>query len=212
MSQTDQLAGPGWIVAAARVVVWAFLVLALVAGLFTLVFGLGAVATSLAAGTTPLTLVLDHPLPAGTDRGPATLVSGTYDSASVVVSGLSSGTVVLATIAHVAGVLAQAAIAASVALLAWRLLRGRAFRRSLSLTVTLTGALLLVGGLVSDGLSVLAAWMTADQLNGSATLDGFWPILGMVDGTPLGIAICLLLVGLAFEYGERLQRDTEGLV
>ncbi|WP_394771598.1 hypothetical protein [Lacisediminihabitans sp.] len=212
MLQTDQLTGPGWMVAAARVVVWAFLVLAVLAGLFTLVFGLGAVVTSLAAGTTAQTLVVDRPLPAGADRGTATLISGTYDSASVVVSGLDSGTVVLATIARVAGVLTQAAFAASVALIAWRLLRGRAFRRSLGLTVALTGALLLIGGLVSGGLGMLAAWMTADQLNGSATTGGFWPILGVVDGTPLGIGACLMLVGLAFGYGERLQLDTEGLV
>ena len=59
---------------------------------------------------------------------------------------------------------------------------------------------------------MLASWMAADQLNGNSTGDGFWPMIGTVDGAPFGIGICLLLVGLAFEYGERLQRDTEGLV
>ncbi|MHC5797790.1 hypothetical protein ACVXZ4_16700 [Lacisediminihabitans sp. FW035] len=209
MSQTDQLAGKGALVAASRVTVWIFLALAVAAGLFTLVFGLGAVISSLASGTTPLTLALDHTLPAAADRGSASIVSGGYDSASVVVSGLDSGTVALATIARVAGVLTQAAIAASIALLAWRLLRGRAFRRSLSLIVAISGAILLIGGLLYGGLGLLAAWMAADQLNG---VRGFWPIIGTVDGTPLGIGVCLLLVGLAFGYGERLQRDVEGLV
>jgi hypothetical protein len=212
MSQTDQLAGTGAVVAMGRIVVWVFFVLALVAGLFTLVFGLAGVITSLAAGTTPLTLALEHGLPAAADRGSAAIVSGGYDSASIVVSGLDSGTVVLATVARIAGILTQAAITASVALLAWRLLRGRAFRRSLSLTITFTGALLLIGGLVSGGVGLLASWMAADQLNGRGTIEGFWPIIGTVDGTPLGIGVCLMLVGLAFEYGERLQRETEGLV
>ena len=40
-------------------------------------------------------------------------------------------------------------------------------------------------GLVSGGVGMLAGWMAADQLNGSAS--GFWPIIGTVDGTPLGI-------------------------
>ena len=212
MSQTDQLAGKGAVVAVGRIVVWTFFVFACVAGLFTLVFGIAGAITSLAADSTPLTLALDHPLPAAADRGSATIVSGGYDLASIHVSGLDAGTVVLATVARIAGIITQAAIAASVALLAWRLLRGRTFRRSLSLTITLTGALLLIGGLVSGGVGLLASWMAADQLNGRSTGDGFWPMIGTVDGTPLGIGICLLLVGLAFEYGERLQRDTEGLV
>lgn len=54
--------------------------------------------------------------------------------------------------------------------------------------------------------------MGADQLNDSSTVQGFWPLIGSMDGTPLGIGVGLLLVGLAFEYGEGLQRDTEGLV
>ena len=212
MSQTDQLAGKGVVVVVGRIVVWTFFVFACVAGLFTLAFGLAGAITSLAADSTPLALALDHALPAAADRGSATIISGGYDSASILISGLDSGTVVLATVARIASVLTQAAIAASVALLAWRLLRGRTFRRSLSLTITLTGALRLIGGLVSGGVGVLASWMAADQLNGNSAGDRFWPIIGTVDGTPLGIGVCLLLVGLAFEYGERLQRDTDGLV
>ena len=41
---------------------------------------------------------------------------------------------------------------------------------------------------------------------------GLWPLAGRFDLTFLGVGLVLLLVGLAFEYGERLQRDTEGLV
>ena len=68
------------------------------------------------------------------------------------------------------------------------------------------------GGLVSGGVGMLASWMATDQLNGRSTGGGFWPIIGAVDGAPLVIGLIILLVGLAFEFGERLQRDTEGLV
>jgi hypothetical protein len=212
MSQTDQLVGGGALVTVGRVVVWGFFALAVVAGLFTLVFGTVGVITSLAAGTTPLTMALNLPLPAAANPGSAVIVSGSYDSASIVVSGLVPGTVILATVARVAGILTQAAISASIALLAWRLLRGRAFRRSLSLTVAFSGAILLIGGLVSGGVGLLAAWTAADQLVGGLSIGSPWPLIGTVDATPLGMGVCLLLVGLALEYGERLQRDTEGLV
>ena len=69
MSQTDQLAGKGAVVAVERIVVWTFFVSACVAGLFTLVFGVAGTITSLAADSTPLILALDHPLPAAADRG-----------------------------------------------------------------------------------------------------------------------------------------------
>jgi len=42
--------------------------------------------------------------------------------------------------------------------------------------------------------------------------DGFWPIQAAVDGGPIWIGVVMMLIGLAFEYGERLQRDTAGLV
>ncbi|MET4703651.1 hypothetical protein [Frigoribacterium sp. UYMn621] len=212
MSQVDQLAGKGPLVAVSRATVWVFLALAVAAGLLCLVLGTVGVVTSLVNGTTPLTMALDLPLPTATNEGSATVVSGSYDSASIVVSGLAPGTVALATVARVASVLTQLAISASIAFIAWRLLRGRAFRRSLSLTVAFAGAILLIGGLLSGGLGLLGAWMAADQLVGGVSIGSPWPIIGTVDGTPLGIGVCLLLVGLAFEYGERLQRDTEGLV
>jgi hypothetical protein len=191
MSQTSQLAARGAVAAASRAVVWVFFALALAAGLFSLAFGTAGVITSLVEGTTPLTMPLDQPLRADPASSSAAIVSGSDDSASIVVSGLDSGMVLLATIARVAGILTQVAVAAVIALTAWRLLRGRAFRRSLTLTVAFSGAILLV-----DGVSI----------------GGPWPMIGSVDGTPIGIGVCLLLVGLAFEYGERPQSDTEGLV
>jgi hypothetical protein len=57
----------------------------------------------------------------------------------------------------------------------------------------------------------MATGLAANDLNGDS-IDGFWPVAGRFDPSFLGPAFALLLVGLAFEFGERLQRETEGLV
>ena len=88
------------------------------------------------------------------DAGPATNVHGSYETASVLHSHLSAGTVALATISTVAGILTRAAITASIALLARRMLQGRTFWRLLSRTVTIAGAVPPIGGLLTEGVGV----------------------------------------------------------
>ena len=67
------------------------------------------------------------------------------------------------------------------------------------------------GGFISQGSGSLATAMAASELNGAGR-DGIWPVAGSIDFTFVAFGVVLMLVGLAFEYGERLQRDTEGLV
>ena len=72
---------------------------------------------------------------------------------------------------------------------------------------------MLIGGLLSAGLAVFSSWLIAEQLNAASDgLDGFWPISAAVDPTFIVLGIGLMFVGLAFDYAERLQRDTAGLV
>ena len=210
---TNELRAPGRVATLSRGIVWAiFGIAALVLG-GTLVLSIWGVVESLSSGTIAITLSTAQSLPAEADLGPAALLSGQFDSASVVVGGLDAGTFAIALISKIALALTQLAIAASVALLSWSLVKARPFRRSLSVTVTLSGAIVLIGGILAAGLGVLSSWMVADQLNDpDAGLDGFWPILAGVDPTFIAIGVALLLAGLAFEYGDKLQRDTEGLV
>jgi hypothetical protein len=211
MQATELVAGGGTVVTLTRGILWSVFAGAIALGAGGLAFGGLAVGSGLASGHTALSLIADGAMPENADAGTATIVSGAFDTASVVVGDLSAAVVALATAAKVAAILTGAAVAASVALLAWRLLRRAPFRRSLSLTVTIAGAVLLIGGVFSAGAGSLAAAMAAGELNAS-TLDGFWPIAGRVDGSSIALGVVLLLVGLAFEHGERLQRDTEGLV
>jgi len=197
--------------ATARYIVWVFLAISVIVCLLTLGFGTAEVVGELASGRTQLTLVADSPLPTLANSGSATIVGGEFSTAAVTLSGLSAATVVLSAIASIAQVLTQAALTAVVALLAWRVLRGGVFRRSVSFALSLAGVILLVGGMLSQGAGSLASGTAAAQLNGS-TDTGFWPLAGAFDPSSLVTGIVLLLVSLAFGYGERLQRETEGLV
>ena len=210
---TNELRAPGTAAALSRGIVWVIFGIATLVFVGTLALSAWGVANSIGSGTIGLTLSTIQPLPTEADQGPAALLSGEFDTATVVVGGLDAGTFAIALISKVALALTQLAIAASVALLCWSLVKARPFRRSLSVTVTLSGAIVLVGGLLAAGLGVLASWMVADQLNSpDATPEGFWPILAGVDPTFIAIGVALMLAGLAFEYGNKLQRDTEGLV
>jgi len=174
---------------------------------------LGGIRTvfELAEGTTTTELVVSGALPAAADRGDATLESGAYETAIVEVSDLSAGTDALVALARAATVLTGTAVAVSIAVLCWSLLRQRTFGPGLSRTVTVGGAVVLITGILGIGLGTLGSWMVADELNGGGS-DGFWPIRAAVDGSPIWIGVVMMLIGLAFEYGERLQRDTAGLV
>ena len=210
---TNELRGPGAVAATSRAIVWGIFGIAVVVLGGTLVLSVLGIASTISSGAISVTLSTEQLLPAEADQGPAVLLSGSYDTASVVVAGLDGGAFTVALIAKILLSITQIAIAASVALLCWSLVKARPFRRSLSLTVTLAGATVLLGGILSAGLTVLSSFMIADQLNApDAGLDGFWPVLAGVDPTFIAIGITLLLAGLAFEYGDKLQRDTDGLV
>jgi hypothetical protein len=210
MADTSLIAGPRPIVAVARVILWVFFVVALLVGLACLVGGGIAIGEHLASGYTALTLVADKPLPKTLHPAALSLINAEYPSASVQVRGLSAGIVGLVTAAAVATVLIQVALSGLVALLAWRLLRGGVFQRAISRAVTAAGLILAIGGMVSQAGVALAAGAAASELNGGG--NGFWPLAGRFDPTLTVVGVVLLLVGLAFEYGTRLQADTRGLV
>ncbi|MDQ1547929.1 MAG: hypothetical protein QOH69_2833 [Actinomycetota bacterium] len=210
MTDTTLVEGSKPLVAVTRVILWAFLVLAVIVGLASLIGGSIAVGQQLAGGHTQLTLVADKPLPAAQTHAGALFLQGLYATASVSVHGLSAGVVALATAAAIATVLIQVSLSALIALLAWRLLRGGLFRRSIARAISAAGLVVATGGMISQVGTGLAAGAAASELNGGG--NGFWPLAGRFDPTLVVFGIVLLLVGLAFEYGTRLQKDSDGLV
>jgi hypothetical protein len=210
MADTSLIAGPRPLVAVARVILWVFFVLAVLVGLACLIGGALAIWQHLASGYTQLTLVADKPLPKNLHPAALYYVDGEYPTATMQARGLSAGVVALVTIAAAATVVVQVALSGLVALLAWRLLRGGVFRRSISRAVSAAGLILAVGGVISQAGVALASAAAASELNGGGR--GFWPLAGQFDPTLVVVGFVLLLVGLAFEYGTRLQKETDGLV
>ena len=196
-----------------RGVIWTVFGLSVLSAVLGSGLGIVAVVYGLGSGQISTILSAGGVLPSEADRGTATLDSGMYDSAAVTVSGLSTGTMVVYSIGSTAFILAGTALAISLAVLSWSLLKAAPFGPGLSRTVTLGGAVVLLCGIVGIGLGVLGSWMIAGELNASgAGLDDFWPTAAAVDSWPVWVGVTMLLLGLAFDYGDRLQQDNAGLV
>ena len=212
MSESD-IRGTSAAARTTRGVVWVVFGASILAMLGMLAFGATSIVGSLVDGTITTQLVTAQPLPPEADAGTATLVDGGFEMATVTVTDVTPATFVVDTIARSAGLLTQLAVAASLAMLCWSLVSNKPFRRRLSLTITLAGGTVLLGGIISAGLAVFSSWFIAEQLNAASDgLDGFWPISAAVDPIFIVLGFGLMFVGLAFDYAERLQRDTAGLV
>jgi len=213
MSEAVQIAGPRGLVATTKVLLWIFLAVAAAGALYSLITGVIGLVHTLSTGLINLTLVAETKAAifGGTDPRFAThIVAGHFSSADVTVAGLPAGIVATVVVSDVSKTLTEVALCVLVAVLAWRMLRRRPFRRSLSLTVSLAGLILVVGGVLGQGTAAIAGGATAAQLNGGG--NGYWPLAGRFDPTLPVVGLVLVLVGLVFEYGTRLQNDTEGLV
>jgi hypothetical protein len=200
-----QIVGSPATVAATRALLWVFLVASVIIGVLRIVVGAVSQVGVFQTGEFPLQILAGQSLPATANA------VGTYETASVLMTDASADTFTMAAISSISLTVTETTIALLIAVLAWRLLHRGMFRRSLSIFVALAGGVMLIGGMISQGASGLASGMAARDLNGG-DLDGFWPVAGRFDPSFLGPAFALLLIGLAFEVGERLQRETAGLV
>ncbi|MGA7206472.1 MAG: hypothetical protein WBX27_17805 [Specibacter sp.] len=209
MLQHQEIAGSRISTGIRRALLWAVFVLAAVATAAIAVLGSIPVIQTLTGGGLPLELVVAQVIQPGGNSG--MIATQSYDSASIVLANFSQKVMALATAAALAQILTQAALAALAALVVWRLLHPRPFRRSLSAVTTLGGAVVLLGGVLAQGLGAFTHGVAVAELNGSP-VRGFWPFAGSFDPSFLAVGVVLILVGLAFRHGEHLQHDTEGLI
>ena len=179
---------------------------------FVLIFSTVLAVQSFVSGDRLLSLPVDESLPPEADTGTATLLDGRYESARVYVTDLTPFTTAMLDIAFIVGVLTQLAVAASFVYLAFRLLRRRPFMKSLTWAFLVAGAALLIGSLVSQALAGFGGWLVAAELGSSPAGTDFWFWSFSIDPAPLGFGFALMLVGSAFEYAQKLSRETEGLV
>ena len=195
-----------------RVGLWIMLLASALITVGTVIPAAIRIVLRLATGRFRLGLDASVPLPPEARGGSATIVGGTFDSASLEVSGLSAGTAGLLIAGDVLAMLTQAVVALAFTYLAWRLLRRRPFLTSLTRLFVIAGSVLVIGSMSSQFLTGFGGWNVIVELTTGALIDGFWPLSMSLDLAPIGLGFGLLLVGSAFEYSVRLGRDLEGLV
>jgi hypothetical protein len=190
---------------AIRITLWATCIIALAAGVAILAVDGSRTAVDIAHGQAPISLLVSQQI---APSGP--IVTSGYDIGLVLMHA-SAGAVWLAAIAAVLQALTQVLLCALIALLAWRLLRGAPFRPTLSRLTVFGGAALLLGGILTQLFVLLANGVSLAEIN-ELSVPGSWSLAGRFDLTFIGIGAVLILTGVTFRIGERMQRDTEGLV
>lgn len=109
--------------------------------------------------------------------------------------------------------LATMIVCASLWWLGLSLIRQRTFRRSMAPMLGTAAIGLVVAGLLGPLFGALGRAQVVEQLSASGADTGaFRTFLYSADLAPVGWGIALALVATAFEVGQRLQRETEGLV
>ncbi|QTV79125.1 hypothetical protein [Microbacterium sp. NIBRBAC000506063] len=168
-------------------------------------------------------------LPEGTmiEGTNATLVSGGFTSAEILVEGLSAGARVSWMISQTLLWLLPAVIAAMIAVACFQLLAGRAFAPVVARMLMVTAAVVAAGGVAATMLGDLAGSMASAELfawNGAQypdipgvedALQAWWPSPAFtltLPFWPLAAGLAFAALAAVFRYGARLQRDTEGLV
>jgi hypothetical protein len=142
------------------------------------------------------------------DGGPnGVQVSGQGGQADTIVTGLSTPTLVLGSIAAAVGMLTQAALAILAVRMLGRLQRGRPFDRAAWREVALSSGVILGLGVASQ---LLAWWVRAAVVTESGGT--MFSTAFMFEPLTVTIGLTLAIVAAAFRSGARLQRDAEGLV
>lgn len=211
MTQTWSLVGSPMTQRVNAASLWLILVVTAGGAILTLVFGIVGIVTDLSSRSATLDLVANKPVPRVGLGGGRQLAHGTYDVAVVHVNHLDGEALTLNSIAEIASTVMQVSLWALVAYLSWRLLHGRALRRSLSTIVGAAGLIVIIGGAVQAAASSIAPALAARQLN-AAGHNHFWSLAGRLDASLIGTGFVLLTIAYVFEYGAKLQKDTEGLV
>ncbi|WP_295825188.1 hypothetical protein [uncultured Microbacterium sp.] len=138
------------------------------------------------------------------------LVAVQLDSASVTVDSLQPAALGALVISHALSAVTMVTVVTLLLILCFGILRGRIFSRAHTALVTASGLVAIAGMFFVPFFSNMA-------VNGALALlsDGTYDraVVGTADVLSLfGVAFIVALAGTAFAVGDRLQRDTEGLV
>ena len=188
--------------------------IALVYAVVALAGGVIAVVESLSSATLELTLPATASLPASVLGNPdavgqARVVGGQFTQGSASIADL--GLAPRALHAAGSGILALTAVTVALALayFCWKLHKRQPFMAATTRAVTIAAAALLAGGFTGQALLGFSTWTAIDQLGLDQDL---LPLSIQINLLPVAAGIALAIVATAFQLGERMQRDTEGLV
>lgn len=154
------------------------------------------------------------PLISPPTAGTATVTEVRISEAWANVTDLSDSTISLLIAQHVAGFLLLATIISSAIYLCLRLLKGKPFARSMTIVAVVCALALIILGTGTDYLGeVLRNTIQTEALGEGIPPEPFsgsrvWNFPGGYLITGLAVAA----VALAFRIGDRVTRDTEGLV
>ncbi len=139
--------------------------------------------------------------------------SAEYTQSVVTVEAMDAGTRWLLLAEAALPALATVIVCASLWWLGLSLIRQRAFRRSMAPILGTAAIALVVSGFLAPLFGAFARAQVVEHLTGSGAETGeFWAFQYQLYLAPIGWGIALALVATAFEVGQRLQRETEGLV
>jgi len=139
------------------------------------------------------------------------IAAAQYETIALTVDGLPPTVRAYLIAATVLASLLTIGICAAVAWLCFRVFVGRPFVTSATWGVGIVAILVFLAGPVSSTLTSIAQAETLTFL-GLGDEEGLIAFSWTVDLAPLGWALALTIVAAAFEIGQRMQRDTEGLV
>lgn len=149
------------------------------------------------------------------------IVGGPFEGSPVIVtsvrvnvSGLSDSSVALLVATHVTAFLLYAVLISAVVYLCVRLLRGQPFARSMTIAAVVVSLALIVLGSGSDIMGeylrngiqseILGPGIPPEPYSGGTSFS--------FPGGYLMAGLAVAVIALAFRIGDRVQRDTEGLV
>jgi hypothetical protein len=191
-------------------VLWLFAALAALAGLAELVNAAPSIA-SLFDDALPVALSTAATVPPDAATGPATIVSGEFDRAEVMVSGIDLGPRLALAGSIAATSLMTVVVAAAIVALCRAILAGRPFVRSVTWLLATASITLIAGSLIGAALHTIATFSIVAALNPDPA-DAVFPFASEYDLAPLLIGLVLGAVATAFHLGQKMQRDADGLV
>lgn len=194
-----------------RVLTWLVLAGAVLGGLLSTGMSAYRMIEHLAQDRYLVTLFADAPLPDTASAGTARLLEGSFSTAQVAVNGLSALPRFLLTLETGTALVTGLLVSATVAYFCWSVLRRRPFNRPVFALVALVGYALILGTIVGQGFGGLGRMIAAGELNADPA-SGFWPLAALVDLGPAGTGLVLLVAAGSIRLGQRLQRDTDGLI